>query len=96
MILIFVTGCTSSQLTGNTQLDIPQNENTRIAKLEINEMTCPSCALGVEYQLKQVKGVREAKVDYQKGTGIVTYDPSKVIPEDIAKASTTYPAKVVE
>ena len=58
-------------------------------------MTCTSCALGVEYELKQVDGVVDAKVKYPEGTGTVTFDSAVVDAETIAKASTTYPAKVV-
>jgi len=89
-------GCTASNLPNGAATTDFNNADLSQANLEIEGMYCPSCALGVEYQLKQVEGVTDAKVDYKKGTGTVTYDPSKVQPEDIAKASTAYTAKVVE
>jgi len=52
--------------------------------------------LGVEYQLKQVDGVVDAVVNYEEGTGIVTFDPAKIEPDAIAQASTVYIAKVIK
>jgi len=94
-LTILLMSCTNGKIpTGEVTTDV-NNADFSQANLEIEGMTCQSCALGVEYQLKQVEGVKDAKVDWSKGTGVVTYDPSKVQPEDIAKASTTYPAVVV-
>jgi len=96
IILIVLSGCSSSQITGNTPIEISQNENTRLAKLDIKEMTCPSCAFGVEYELKKLQGVYSAEVKYPEGTGAVIYDSSRISAEEIAAASTVYPASVVE
>lgn len=82
-------------ITGNTVKKTNIQSNLKTANLEIEGMTCQSCAIGVEYELKQVNGVVDAKVNYQDGTGSVTFDPAKVDAETIAKASTIYPAKVV-
>ena len=68
---------------------------TQKLELEIEGMTCTSCALGVEYQLKQVPGVLAADVKYPEGTCTVTYDADIVDPETIAKASDVYPARVI-
>jgi len=68
----------------------------RKVDLQINEMTCPSCALGVEYQLKQLPGVYNAEIKYPEGTGAVIYDSSQISAEEIAAASTIYPTNVVE
>jgi len=74
--------------------DLPKDANIRQTTLAIKDMTCPSCALGVEYQLKQLNGVFDAEIKYPEGTGIVTYDSSKLSAEEIAKSSTIYPASV--
>jgi len=96
VLSILLVGCTASNIpTGAATTDFNDADLSQ-ANLEIEGMTCQSCSLGVEYQLKQVEGVKDAKVDWAKGTGVVTYDPSKVEPEEIAKASTSYPAKIVE
>ena len=74
--------------------EIPQDAGVRQTTLAIKDMTCPSCALGVEYELKQLDGVYDAKINYPAGTGQVIYDTSKLSAEEIAAASTIYPATV--
>lgn len=59
-------------------------------------MTCPSCAPGIEYALKQEDGVLEAKVSYQEGIGKVIYDPSKISKEEIIAAIKPYKAEMIE
>jgi copper chaperone CopZ len=39
----------------------------------------------VEAALVKVEGVSKVSADKDKGTAVVTYDPSKTKPEDIAK-----------
>ncbi|MBI2107470.1 heavy-metal-associated domain-containing protein [Candidatus Woesearchaeota archaeon] len=82
-------------ITGNVVKEISTQRNLETDNLEIEGMTCQSCALGVEYELKQVNGVADAKINYQDRTRTVTFDPIIVDAETIAKASTVYPAKVV-
>ena len=72
----------------------PEISNLQYATLEIKEMTCVSCALGVEYQFKQLDGVIDASVNYKTGIAEVSYDPDKISPEEIAEASDVYPATV--
>ncbi|RMF55500.1 heavy-metal-associated domain-containing protein [Candidatus Woesearchaeota archaeon] len=75
--------------------DLINQQSLETAYLQIEGMTCKSCALGVEYELKQVNGVVDARVSYKEGTGIVTFNPEIVDAETIAKASTVYPARVI-
>ena len=96
---LILSGC--STITGKTigqevVQNIVQPKNVHEVILQIEGMTCTSCALGVESQLKQVDGVVDAKVDYTKGIAIVTFDKNKVDAETIAKASTVYSAKIVK
>lgn len=95
VVLVIVVILGNIGITGDTVKEVNTQQNLETANLQIEGMTCQSCALGVEYELKQVKGVVDAKVNYQDGTGTVTFDPAKVDAETIAKASTVYPAKVV-
>jgi len=95
IVLVVVIVFGFNGITGNVVKEIPTHKNLETANLEIEGMTCQSCALGVEYELKQVNGVADAKINYQDGTGKVTFDPAIVDAETIAKASTVYPAKVV-
>ena len=76
---------------------IPQNlanDGTHKATFALEGMTCPSCALGIEYQWKQLDGVYDAQINYPEGTGFVVYDTAKLSAEAIAAASTIYPARV--
>ena len=94
--MVFLAGCTT--VASPTAPQEPASltpTNIQETTLAIDDMTCPSCALGVEYQLKQVPGVIDAKISYKEGQGVVTYDADTVSPEAIAKASDVYPARVV-
>ncbi|MEK6848407.1 MAG: heavy metal-associated domain-containing protein [Nanoarchaeota archaeon] len=96
VIFVVVVIAGNNGITGNAVKETSLQSNLETANLEIEGMTCQSCALGVEYELKQVDGVVDAKVNYQDGTGIVTFDPAVVNAETIAEASTVYPVKVVK
>ena len=94
LVVVLITG--NNGITGNAVKETTTPQNLETANLEIEGMTCQSCALGVEYELKQVNGVIDAKVKYPEGTGTVTFDSAIVDAETIAEASTVYPAKVVK
>ncbi|RMD58112.1 copper chaperone [Candidatus Woesearchaeota archaeon] len=68
----------------------------RKATFDIKDMSCPSCALGVEYQWRKLDGVYDAKIDYPQGTGFAIYDSTKLDAEKIAQASQVYKATVRE
>lgn len=93
LISLLVIGCTKP--TGSAVSEVKTQADLKQATLEIEGMTCQSCALGVEYELKQVAGVADVKVDYQTGKAVVEYDPAQVDAVAIAQASTAYPAKVI-
>lgn len=57
--------------------------------LEVQGMTCAACPITVKKALKKVPGVAEVTVYYKSGTAEVSYDPKKVTPENLAKATTT-------
>lgn len=46
-------------------------------RLATKGMTCTSCSMLIEFQLKRVDGVTEAQSDYAKEETVVTYDPSR-------------------
>lgn len=71
------------------------NDGTHKATFALEGMTCPSCALGIEYQWKQLDGVYDAQINYPQGTGFAVYDTAKLSAEAIAAASTIYPAQVI-
>lgn len=97
MAILVLVGCTVTSETPTDQSKITgAATNVHEATLDIEGMTCTSCALGVEYQLKQVDGVLEAKINYEEGKGYVTYDADKVTGEIIAQSSDIYPAKLID
>ena len=54
--------------------------------LQIDGMTCGGCAIAARKVLRDLDGVREAKVDYDKKTAVVSYDTAKVTPEQMIEA----------
>jgi len=74
--------------------DIPSDADVRQTTLAIKGMSCPSCAVGVEYQLKQLDGVYDVQIKYQDGAGLVIYDSTEITAEKIAESSTIYAATV--
>lgn len=70
-----------------------------LLELKIEGMTCDGCAQTIHRYLKQDKGVQEANIDWQAGTGIVTYDPALTSQETILNNKVflrQYRAEVVE
>jgi copper chaperone CopZ len=52
-------------------------------------MTCGGCVLSTRKVLTRLEGVTNADVSYEKGTAVVTYDPSKVTVKDMVAAIKT-------
>ena len=84
LVVAIISG--NNGLTGNAVKKTTTPQNLETANLEFEGMDCPSCALGVEYELRQVNGVVDAKVKYPDGTGTVRFDPTVVNAETVAKA----------
>jgi periplasmic mercuric ion binding protein len=56
--------------------------------LEVKNMTCTACPITVKKSLEKVSGVTAVKVDYDKKTATVTYDPDKTNPDALTRATT--------
>ncbi|HEU4495450.1 MAG TPA: heavy metal-associated domain-containing protein [Flavobacterium sp.] len=57
-------------------------ENLQTASFSIEGMSCAvGCAKTIEKKLAGLDGVKEAKVDFDKKTATVAYDPAKQTPE---------------
>lgn len=56
--------------------------------LDVQNMTCPTCKITVRKALEKVSGVSEVKVDYDKKTATVRFDPDKTKPAALIKATT--------
>ena len=59
-------------------------------------MTCAVCPIIVKNALEKVPGVTNAKVDFEKKTADVTFDPDKASPATLTKATSDagYPSTV--
>lgn len=68
---------------------------SRTVVLDVQNMTCPLCSLTIQKALEKVPGVAGAKVDYDKKTATVKFDPEKASPAALIKATTDagFPAK---
>ena len=62
--------------------------------LDVKGMHCATCSITVKVVLKRQPGVDEVKMDAEKHTAEVTFDPARVSPALLAKAVTEagYPA----
>lgn len=56
----------------------PAVPSEAVAVLQINGMDCPACAAGVEGMLASIKGVHQAKVDFDKEQATIEYEPNVV------------------
>ena len=64
--------------------------------LNVQNMTCATCRITVKKALEKVPGVPGAQVDFEKKTATVRFDPDKVTPATLTKATTDagFPATV--
>ena len=68
--------------------------DAQMVTLDVKGMHCASCPLTVKVVLKKQPGVDEVKMDAEKHTAEVKFDPAKVSPWKLAQAVTEagYPA----
>lgn len=64
--------------------------------LDVKNMTCEICPITVKRSLEKVTGVSAVKVDFDRKTATVTYDPKQAGPEALSKATSNagYPSTV--
>ena len=55
--------------------------------LEVKNMSCAVCPITVKKALEKVSGVTSVTVDFDKKSATVTFDPDKVSPATLAKAT---------
>lgn len=67
-------------------------------QISINGMTCASCVLHIETDLKELEGVSEAVVNLPMKSGTVIFDPDKITEKKIIEAvkKAGYQASVVQ
>ena len=64
--------------------------------LDVQNMTCAVCPITVKIALEKVPGVTHAKVDFDKRTASVSFDPAQANPAALTKATADagYPSSV--
>jgi mercuric ion binding protein len=64
--------------------------------LDVKNMTCEVCPITVKKSLETIPGVSAVKVNFDRKTATVTYDPDKTKPEALTSATTNagYPSTV--
>ena len=62
--------------------------------LDVKGMHCGTCPLTVKVVLKKQQGVEDVKMDAEKHTALVSFDPKVMTPEKLAQVVTEagYPA----
>lgn len=70
--------------------------NTQTVILDVQNMTCEVCPITVRKALEKVPGVKDAKVDFEKKTATVHFDPDKANTAVLVMATTNagYPSTV--
>lgn len=68
---------------GSTEAVVQQQENEKRIELAVQGMTCTSCELHIENNVKKLPGVSYVKASYEKGAVVVDYDDEKVDKEKI-------------
>ncbi len=84
-------------ITKGAQTSIIGN-NLYKATLSIDNMWCPSCAVGAEYNLKAIDGVINAHIGFTENSpsqGWLVYEKNKVTKEQIIKAIKPYKTTIV-
>ena len=63
--------------------------------LDVQNMTCSLCPVTIKKALQKVPGVADAKIDYDRKTATVTFDPDKTSSAAQVKATTDagFPSK---
>ncbi len=64
--------------------DTPSGNVTSVFKVE--GMTCGGCEAGVRISVEKLDGVEEVEASHKEARATVTYDASKVSPEQIVEA----------
>ncbi|MBS7663209.1 mercury resistance system periplasmic binding protein MerP [Pseudomonas lalucatii] len=66
--------------------------------LEIPNMNCGLCPITVKQALQKVPGVENVRIDFERKTASVRYDPDRVQPEALIEATGNagYPATLQE
>lgn len=72
----------------------------KTVKLQLTGMHCTSCAMNIDGELEDTKGVKEAKTNYARQETEVTFDPEEISIEEVVaviqKIEDTYQVQTLE
>jgi|Deesub1362A_J573_1020465.scaffolds.fasta_scaffold00051_6 copper chaperone CopZ len=95
ILLLFFIGCVGSAETQTKEIP----SNARLLELEIEGMTCPSCAATIQAYLTNTHGILRAEISQKNNSGTIIYDPSIISEEEILNLeifSGPYKARVLK
>ncbi len=76
-----------------------QNNRTQQVQVEVDGLSCPFCAYGLEKKLSGIDGVASIKIDIDQGMAILTVSENKSITEEeirkVVKQAGFTPKKIV-
>jgi len=76
-----------------------QNNQTQQVQVEVDGLSCPFCAYGLEKKLIGIDGVASIKIDIDQGMAILTISENKIITEEeirkVVKQAGFTPKKIV-
>ncbi|MCH6575039.1 MAG: heavy-metal-associated domain-containing protein [Bacteroidetes bacterium] len=76
-----------------------QNNQTQQVQVEVDGLSCPFCAYGLEKKLSGIDGVASIKIDIDQGMAILTISENKIITEEeirkVVKQAGFTPKKIV-
>lgn len=88
-VLLFITGCGSVKNNPDNASAKKNSPTTSIADISIEGMACQAgCADVIQLNLSELKGVKVAEVNFDKGLATIEFDPSMVSSKEIQKTIT--------
>lgn len=89
------TSLPAQPTTQNQTSSINRPSQLTIATVNIHGFDCPTCPIGAEYALKDLRGVYDAKVTTSGELSRVLYDASTVTVEDFRKTLDPFTVEVI-
>lgn len=77
LIIMLLIGC--STVSSQAQTDNKELKGT--IKLQVDGLSCPFCAYGLEKKLKEMDGVSKIKIDVENAFALVTLNEGKKVTE---------------
>jgi mercuric ion transport protein len=82
----YYSGALVRAFGGEPKAPLTSNISTAYAALRIQGMDCTACAALIEKNLARIRGVRSAKVSFERKVASINYDTRVVAPETFVKA----------